>query len=276
MKSFRSHDVFCINEILSVVYVASEGSAPLSRVLDFTNRLPEDGWGKSGDNHDWKSLKRFFAWSVLLRSGAGQVYTIRAVMEKIVLEISRNRIVSNNFIRDLQSKLSSDKLEACFSEPVVIPATELGVRLTVKNSKIVRLIYTQALELCRAPQERDCLCIEQQKIAAGELAAVLNRMGRSRIYEISGNHFELPLIAKKILTHYGQNFTHSDKILIIDSWCGGPSRIFIASRDRKVDVSRRLDINIRNIGISRAGITYSQMKDFSENKRMLQGMCLDF
>jgi hypothetical protein len=272
MKNFHGDYSFCINEIISVIYVASEGGVPLSRFLEFKTRLPENGWGKFGDNHDWKSLKRFFAWNVLLHSGGEQVYTIQAVLEKIVMQVSRNRVASNNFVRDLQSKLSSGKLEACFSQTVVIPSTELGVRLTIKNSKIVRSIYVKALELCRDPQALDCLDFEQQKIAAGELAAILNRMARSRIYEISG---KLPETAKKILTYYGENSAHFDKILVMDSLCGGTARIFIASRDCKFEISKRLGISKKNISISMAGITYNQMKGFNETKRILQGMCLD-
>jgi hypothetical protein len=255
---------FAENELLVVTYVASNGDTSLSDLIEFQNKLPKRGWGRSKSKQDWRALKRFFSWSVVTRSESGQSWTLREIIEKLLAERSSRNLTSDTFLRNLRKKLSSEPLDSCFGETVTLPETELGVRLCLRNTSEIRSLYTQSLDLCQSGRKLEFLCLEKRGRAVQEIRSVLEKMKRWRVYEFDGNDRDLESIANKIIDYFKNKSSELFSFYAVDPRLGDRKRIFIRTTFLKREIARELKVSEGEINLSTFQGIADQMKPFSE------------
>jgi len=170
------------NALRTILFVAAKGAVGRTALGAFQRTLPPGEWGDLELTHGWSPLKPFLSWTTA-PLGIAATRSVREVLALLVAAVNRDHSGElGRLAGDLRYLLCSKSADSTLDAPLVVPRTELGVRLSRARRNATKRAYEAALRDCAAPPPMEGKGIDLVA-AAQALRAALDGMTPPVLYE---------------------------------------------------------------------------------------------
>jgi len=137
------------NAIRTILFVAANSAVGRTALGAFQRSLPSGDWGDLELTHGWLPLKPFLSWTTA-PLGIAERRSVRDVLALLLSAVNRDQAGEvGRLAGDLRHLLSGKGADSVLDAPLVVPRTELGVRLSRARRTARKRAYEAALRVHR-------------------------------------------------------------------------------------------------------------------------------
>lgn len=209
------------NALRTILFVAARGVVRRNDLSEFQLSLPPRDWGDRPPIAGWQPLKPLLAWQTVVLPESRAI-PLHVLVKTLVAHARRSAVgEAKQLIRDLEHLVDGPDRSAVLEQTLVVPRTELGLRLSHRRTSTILAAYGAALHAGTDSRERRRFAARFDFTAADRaLRAIVDRPPQPVLYEAVDHG----TVAAAVLAKKASVRRRGDRFQVIFS-LGSPQRV---------------------------------------------------